>query len=1376
MDASTLKTRIDARRKKLAADAPDDAPTPDSDLTPLHDRAAVLTSFTPDQMLRLAGPSTSDFYRVLADSRRTCSSGAMTLEDGVRREALARIGSREQLLDTLASVPERPDTPAQRMFEAYVRGTAPEPLAQTERELAATLTVAPWLRDVLDDIPEPDAVQRALDRTHLLQPFEWLAGNHFRGRQEELNRLRDYVGVYEASTYVEAASRVVRGVFSLEESPPLAIYGPGGVGKSTLLARFILDHAALDLGEQIPFIYIDFDRPHIRPSQPATLLLEGVRQLGIQFPVGKTHADRVHADWYGAIDGDTHVYPSFIEGLVSLLHALDLAERPLLLVLDTFEEVQGLGETVVRDVGQFLATLQQAWPRLRTVVSGRAPVRAFAFDTRDLPLGDLDADAARGFLRARDLDEQRARQIAQHFGGNPLTLRLAADLWHRATDPNATDPNATDPTAGVATRRYFLVRVTAEHVQGQLFRRILHHIHDDDVRRLAHPGLVLRRVTPPLIRHVLAGPCDVSVETDARAEELFHRLAREVSLVEMRSDDDVLYHRPDVRRVMLRLLEVDRPDDVRAIHEAAIWYYETHGERAEERAEEIYHRLALAQPHVRIEARWMNGVDPFLRGALADLDVVERAFLASKLGIGVTDAEREAADLQSWERLTATRVETEIASPSADLEAALATLREREARSANSPLYLLEIQVLEQMGRLDEAADAAAHARSALEGAEDAVLIFEVLTAQARLAWRMVEDDRARRFTREALDVARMTGDDRLQLRALVASLVSDGGLSSTASTASPPDAPTSGETDALDPRRAELAATVQRIPPDAILHHPDLLTDAAGMVGESNPAVLRLALRAVGLPDITTTDRRTLARAIHAETPPETPPKTPPNPPTEPDPRPDDDRPRSTIVLETSLGDALQTPDVSSKRISALLADLVGADSAPPGIQPVRSVVASIFRRAGRQRREALQDMLMPPAETPPAGMPAPPPPGPTPGQLSPEARAASREKGGAFTESFFDAWKERTRSDPEPAAPERFVVDRSRAQRLLQRQYAGLNEALERAVTATFTEDELAEVVRTRLRRSLYSTSLATDLDAITSGLFDTALQQEWAVDLILATLHTRPSSRPLQQFAQTHGLGLRHAPWTRSADDLFAGWAADDARFEQLGVLETHTCIVQAGSRQATGLLIGPDRVLTTPSVLHGTGGEEQIDVVFDRRWLRVGRESIGLEAGRRVGVQGRRWFQSIRWTEDAEATRYESVGIAELHLDRSVGDRPVGPSRNPRPGTKAAPSRQRDDAAPRGWMALDPSAPTPDDFAYALSFCDYRVAGHEFHGWLLEPRDVFSRRRVTPNEATTDGFCLLLDENMNWVGAAANAQGPAVSVPDLIETLEQAGGFS
>jgi hypothetical protein len=105
----------------------------------------------------------------------------------------------------------------------------------------------------------------------------------------------------------------------------------------------------------------------------------------------------------------------------------------------------------------------------------------------------------------------------------------------------------------------------------RLYQRLLHHITDPEVRKLAHPGLVLRRITPGIIRDVLAEPCGLEVEDAVAAQRLFERLRNQVSLVAP-AEPGILRHRPDVRRMMLPLILEDKPEQARRIQERAVTF------------------------------------------------------------------------------------------------------------------------------------------------------------------------------------------------------------------------------------------------------------------------------------------------------------------------------------------------------------------------------------------------------------------------------------------------------------------------------------------------------------------------------------------------------------------------------------------------------------------------------------------------------------------------------------------------------------------------------------------------------------------------------------------------------------------------------------
>src|SRR5262249_49885721 len=150
--------------------------------------------------------------------------------------------------------------------------------------------------------------------------------------------------------------------------------------------------------------------------------------------------------------------------------------------------------------------------------------------------------------------------VADRLGGNPLTLKLAATVL---------DQDGIDAIRDVLNDPAVALEVRARLIQGQLYKRILGHVHDDDVKKLAYPGLVVRRTDRAVRGEGLAEPCGLSVPDLATANKLFGKLNDEVSLVRLDADG-ALYHRTDVRRVMLDLLRQEAPDQVRAIHERAV--------------------------------------------------------------------------------------------------------------------------------------------------------------------------------------------------------------------------------------------------------------------------------------------------------------------------------------------------------------------------------------------------------------------------------------------------------------------------------------------------------------------------------------------------------------------------------------------------------------------------------------------------------------------------------------------------------------------------------------------------------------------------------------------------------------------------------------
>lgn len=292
---------------------------------------------------------------------------AWRLRHDVRKATFKRLADQGRLVESLDANPARHRSILQSMLDSYIRGNPPAIEAQTLPELEATLQVVEWLDGCLPALPNPDQLRRAIARERLLKPFRFLVGSHFRGRSEELRVLRGYVGVL-------VNERTESGPPDL----PLLIYGPGGIGKSTLIANFILEHADPEASRRLPYVYIDFNRRDVDIQEPISLLLEAVRQLAIQYPVDEKRWIDLYEQWrrnledlaldnpaqksaYGQESitsarrrGWNRYVSEFVDAVAGLLQA----EEPFLMVLDTLEELLYHNREYLGDLWDFLEFLR----------------------------------------------------------------------------------------------------------------------------------------------------------------------------------------------------------------------------------------------------------------------------------------------------------------------------------------------------------------------------------------------------------------------------------------------------------------------------------------------------------------------------------------------------------------------------------------------------------------------------------------------------------------------------------------------------------------------------------------------------------------------------------------------------------------------------------------------------------------------------------------------------------------------------------------------------------------------------------------------------------------------------------------------------------
>jgi len=382
--------------------------------------------------------------------------------------------------------------------------------------------------------------------------------------------------LYGRNAEVERLLRFAMG--KMKDPRPMLVTGIAGVGKSAVLAAVLKrqlkrGHAA---------IQVDFDQPDLSNAGPLPIIREIIRQLELALLGPATASMQKTATVLSAVRHAIRAFElqqtqratvasqfSFILSAVypPLLHDIDESMRamPVMLVLDTFEIVGSLGSDAVSRVLRLEADLREltGLKSLRTIISCRGvplaeadsvvgsvtlvgAVSAFGPPTRRITIEGL-ADADGGdLLAARDRNrrfpaERDRQRLSRALKGHPMAL-LVLELFARERSAAEIDKLVID----IESDPDF----NAEFAQAFLYTRILERLTDPEIKRLAHPGLVLRRVTPDLIRLVLAGPCKLGSMDQDRAEGLFDKLQRQYWLVEA-VEPGVVRHCPDLRRQML---------------------------------------------------------------------------------------------------------------------------------------------------------------------------------------------------------------------------------------------------------------------------------------------------------------------------------------------------------------------------------------------------------------------------------------------------------------------------------------------------------------------------------------------------------------------------------------------------------------------------------------------------------------------------------------------------------------------------------------------------------------------------------------------------------------------------------------------------------
>ncbi|MFE9690582.1 hypothetical protein [Micromonospora sp. NPDC005806] len=611
--------RADFTHRLLPAEAP--LAPPWQARQRVRQRAALSGAVAPQLLVAdFADEQAEHLLAVLApefDRTYDGSAWSWTLRSAPRQETLVRLAAGGAIMTALSDADNIPTDPAGESLRELVRHGPAASRAVSPDVAVQALAWAVSLGGFAGHLAE--ARRQARIRA-ISASYGVLLQRGFFGREAVMAQLRAF-----AEAPVDPAA----------DLPLLAVTGIGGAGKSTVLAALIrpyLDGMTVADPTVPAVVVIDFDRMQFRIDAQLELSFEVTRQLGAAHPVAGADFSALRHQarevlrgtggnvWAGpnSVESDSRGSQGFEHDAGILVRLHGLQSRPVLLVLDTFEEWQrerpyhdapreDWNDPERRILGWIDRIRRQMdLGGLRVIVSGRAEVAPAAGLGHPLTehLGDLPPAAACELLGALGLTAGHAHALADIVGGNPLTLRVAARFFERL------DPS--ERNAFIAGGAEATANLDSDLRRAVLYDRFLGHIGDPRVRQLAHPGLVLRRVTPALVRDVLAPQCDLGPLTVADAEALTRRLADEVWLVKQMPDG--LRHQPDVRRAMLRMMVTDTEQTVRtrAIHEAAARWYEQGRDDlspAEAAVEALYHRLMMRDrdteiDEARVDAEW----------------------------------------------------------------------------------------------------------------------------------------------------------------------------------------------------------------------------------------------------------------------------------------------------------------------------------------------------------------------------------------------------------------------------------------------------------------------------------------------------------------------------------------------------------------------------------------------------------------------------------------------------------------------------------------------------------------------------------------------------------------------------------------------------